>query len=245
MYSKADKTVFSIMIVVLIIATLGAFLLGYYQINELLEPVGYGLQGPTGPTGPMGSTGTIVMMGATGPRGPAGAGAQIGTLPLIYATGNTIVTNQLFYWNYQSQNHIFAAQLGLWQSGYIPLDLTFENNDITYYSYKNSDSYYTSTKTLIPSTKSTVETGDGRSTNYAGFDYVVVQTTKNFTYPKDPQYGQSDLESNEEQYYILITVNIEEEALFNRSSLYDGIILNPNSLYQINQNSKFVLTYLK
>jgi hypothetical protein len=228
---KSGVAALSVLMVVLYLAMIGAYLFSYFSLQDLPNPTT--IIGPTGPQGNQGLPGETVQVGATGPKGYQGFGSQVYSLTLPFAT----------YWNYHNQAHIFAAELpSTWQPSLVPLTLTAEINGSTYYSYQNwgNDVSIRSVKSLTPSTSSQVLSGQQRTSNYSGFDYIIIYTTPGQLYLPDAGVeGTTELKL--ETYYLLIRVNILEYDYFN--SDYNGVILDETTTYELNPASQLVLTY--
>lgn len=230
--SKSASAAFAVLITIMFLAVIGTYLFSYFSLKNIskVEPV----RGPTGPTGPNGKAGAIVDVGATGPVGPRGLGSQLYTLTLT----------SLFYWNYHGgDSYIFASQLpDTWSPLNIPLSVLFEVNGQTNYSIRNYDNNQSisAVKSMFPSTSSQVDEGNEKTSNYAGFDFIIIHTVPGQIYLPDPP-GTTELITN--KYYLLLRVNELEYDYF--KTLYNGVVLNPENRYQLKPKGQVILTYIQ
>ena len=231
-----EKRLYNLLIAFGIIVLLAV--IGSYITTTLIfkEPDYTGSEiAPQGPKGEIGPSGSDALTGPQGDRGPPGPGSLLRT--------RILSTNLTTYWNYNINAHIFPFLLENWYPSNEPISLIFEcskNTIFSYQNYKNSVSF-NSIKTLHPSTSSQGYDGDQRTSNYAGFDYIIIRTKPGVGgYP--PDTGRSNFYLDEKnKFYLLVRVNILEY----RGGLgpaYNGIFLDQNDHYVL-KPGRFVLSY--
>ena len=232
--AQRDEIIAIVGFLIVIIASIGAYLYTYFQAKQFIDNPGDNIQLVTGPTGPKGDDGLSPTTGLTGPTGPP-ASNTIQTVDIPAQAFN--------YWDYQYSTHIFTLDLSIlkdnlgnniWIPNQTEMAGVFLRWSEPTFIRINKKSFY-SQQTWSASSKTQIT----ESTQQAGWDWKIVQIPANQNYAGETINGRTTI-LNANNWYLMLSFDITNTAFFDKNSdgNYNKYILNKYMDIYINYENR-------